>query len=609
LTRSAPAWAEHGRALHELPASHELTVRVWLTPDVAGATRFAVAVDTPAGPRYRHYLTPAAYTARFGPSRAEATTVEDWLRAEGFGSVFIDAQRADVGATGSTRMVERAFKVQEDVYAPTAGADAGRYPLFSNDRSISLPSSWAQRVLGVTGLDDAAPMSTLERSPGAAGRASSSSRAASCSSYYGQHRLYGLPAEKGITHYPLIVCGYSAKQLRAAYGANRVNTGQGVTIALIEDGLAPDMFQTLADYAAVERMPAPVATRYQELSLGRGSQCGDPFAVEEQLDVEASYVMAYQADLLVVGANSCNQVQGGLGALFAADQQVLDGDGRAPLASIVSNSWENPVGELQSTRDTDIEHAFLLRAAAEGVSELFSSGDEAGVDAPSDDPLATGVGGTSLGVGATNNRMFETGWSSAGWNLGRKAWQFAGSQGAAGGGVSERWSEPKYQVGVVPPSLSGSGGEGAYRVIPDVSADADPFTGMLIGLYGPHHGFMTEDVGGTSESSPLVAGMLAAAEQGQAEPFGFINPLLYRLAGTSAFHDARPLTSRRRPLFRGVVCLPTSEFCDGDTDDLLVLFDRQSLSLTSQVTLTGYDDMSGIGTPNGQTFIAALRRH
>jgi subtilase family serine protease len=616
LARSVAAWAQRGRVLRELPANRQLTVRVWLTPDVAAATAFAVAVSTPGTTAYRRYLTPGSYTSRFGPSRAEATAVEDWLRAEGFRSVSIDPQRADVAGTASTLVVQRAFRVREDVYAPTAGASAGRYPLYSNDRNLSLPSAWAGGVLGVTGLDNAAPMSTLERSlrsPGPTGAtprpATATSGAATCSSYYGQDRVYDLPAKEGITHFPLTVCGYSATQLRAAYGANRVNTGKGVTIALIEDGLAPDMFQTLADYAALERMPTPLASRYEELALGRGSQCGDPFAVEEQLDVEAAYDMAYQAHLLVVGANSCNQVQGGLGAIFAADQQVLDGNGRAPLASIVSNSWENPAGELQSTNDTDIEHAFLLRAAAEGVSEFFSSGDQTGVYAPSDDPFATGVGGTSLGVGATDNRMFETGWSTPGWDLVHGAWQFAGSQGAAGGGVSDEWSEPKYQIGVVPPRLSGSSGEGSFRVIPDISADADPFTGMLVGtLYGPHQSFLAFDVGGTSEASPLVAGMVAAAAQGQPEPFGFINPVLYGLAGTSAFHDTLPLTASSRAVFRGVVCLPTSEYCEGDSADLLALFDRQGAAFTSQVTLNGYDDMSGIGTPDGQTFIASLRR-
>ena len=79
-------------------------------------------------------------------------------------------------------------------------------------------------------------------------------------------------------------------------------------------------------------MPAPSTSRYTELSLGRGSACGDPFYIEEQLDVEASYDMAPGASQLVVGGDSCNNGDYGLQGLFNADLAVL-GTGGHPLAT------------------------------------------------------------------------------------------------------------------------------------------------------------------------------------------------------------------------------------------------------------------------------------
>jgi subtilase family serine protease len=106
-------------------------------------------------------------------------------------------------------------------------------------------------------------------------------------------------------------------------------------------------------------------------------------------------------------------------------------------------------------------------------------------------------------------------------------------------------------------------------------------------------------------SSPLVAGIIADAQQGQHTAFGFTDPALYRLTGTPALHDILPSTSRTPGLFRGEVC--SNHFCGPLS---LITFDDQNPTMpgyTGQVTLKGYDNMTGLGTPNGQSFINALR--
>lgn len=104
---------------------------------------------------------------------------------------------------------------------------------------------------------------------------------------------------------------------------------------------------------------------------------------------------------------------------------------------------------------------------------------------------------------------------------------------------------------MVPADLASAGAgdhpSGAVRSVPDISADADPFTPFNTGLLSfPKNKppvFSQEGFGGTSVSVPPIAGMVIAAQQGQPRSFGFINPALYRLAGTSAVRDVLALTS------------------------------------------------------------------
>ncbi len=614
LPGSAVPFTSHARVTGAVAGSEQLSIQVWLKGQTAAAQNFATAVSTPGSPQFHHYLSPDSYTARFGPTRAEASKVEAWLRAQGFTGITVDSQRSYVRATATTAKINKAFAVTLKLYKSSAKANAGRFRLRANNKAISVPSSLASSVAGVTGMDNAAPIIPLEgpngKTPSTPQAAKVSSKA--CSHYYGKHITRGLPRHFGVTAFPTEVCGYTARQLRVAYGANMHNTGRGQTIALVELGLTPEMFRTLRDYAKADRLPSPVKSRYHELVLGQGNNCGDPFDVEEQLDVESSFDMAPGAHQLVVGGDSCNNGDFGLQGLFNADLAVLGGNGHHPRASIASNSWESG-DESQPVSLTNIEHAFLLRAAAEGVGMYFSAGDGSGAESPSTDPLAVSVGGTTLGIGKTDNRLFETGWSTgASFRSGKRLkWIFCCEAGASGGGASLLWKEPGYQKRVVPAVLAkGPGNRGPSRVAPDISADADPFTGFAVGLlsFDPPAApsFSLSDIGGTSLAAPLVAGIVAAAQQGQHKAFGLINPAIYKLAGTSAIHDARPLTSHSPVLFRGVVC--ASAACG---EQLLTTFDDQNPNMfgyTGQVTLKGYDNMTGVGTPDGQKFITALRR-
>ncbi|HEX4290595.1 MAG TPA: protease pro-enzyme activation domain-containing protein [Trebonia sp.] len=614
LAGSTAPFAVPGDAMGAVPAGNRLTIQFWLKSHTAAAESYASAVSTPGSRLFERYLTPAAYTARFGATAREAASVESWLTSAGFSGVSADSGRDYVSGTAPVSAIDSALTTRLLYYRPTAGINAGGYQLRANDRAVSLPKAVAASVLGVTGLENAAPVKTYDTPKIAVAPGAMSGKPISfpCSSWYAQHYVRRtLPRQFGTTSFPTIVCGYSADQLRAAYGYNRHNIGKGVTIALVEIGLAPGMFENLQDYARVNRIESPSASRYAELSLGRGSACGDEFNIEEQLDVESSYDMAPLANQLVIGGDSCNNGFYGLQALFDADTAILNGAGGHPLARIASNSWEGN-DEAQPLNLVNIEHAYLLRAAAEGVSMLFSAGDGSGVLTPSSDPYATAVGGTTLGIGRKDPRLFETGWSTGVEFDVKNRWISQGEAYASGGGPSLLWAQPRYQRGVVPNSLAKAPGNraGLVRALPDLSADGDPSTGMGVGLLsfnvkGAVNGFYEQSIGGTSLAAPLVAGLVADAEQYQ-RPFGFLNGGLYRLAGTRAVTDALPITGTSPSRYRGVAC---------DVADCGVLsyfpFDVQSWSMagyTGQVSRQGYDTMTGVGSPNGQNFIYTLRR-
>lgn len=619
LSGSAPSFATANRAIGAVSGSQKLTIQVWLKQRTAAAESFATAVSTPGSAQYGHFLSPAAYEARFGATGAQAGSVASWLRSAGFAGVRTDSGRDYVEATATVSAINAAFHVRMTYYRASGQVNAGPYALRSNDRSISLPSSVAANVVGVTGLDNASPVMTYIK-PGVPARAkllpppspAPKPIAFPCSQFYAQHYASNLPKKFGVTKFPTEVCGYNANEIRRAYGYNRHNIGKGVTVALIELGLAPDMFQTLADYAAFNRVQSPSTSRYSELSLGLGSACGDPFYGEEQLDVESAYDMAPLANELVVGGDSCNNGNYGLQGLFDADTAILNGVGGHPLAQIASNSW-GIGGEQLPPALVNIPHAYLVRAAAEGVSMLFSSGDGSGVAYPASDPWATAVGGTTLAIGNRDPYEFETGWSTdISISLDNKHWIDEGEQGAAGGGPSLLWAQPAYQRGVVPNFLARAPGNrpGLIRAVPDIGADADPFTGFAVGLLifnnkGVPTGFTETDIGGTSLASPLVAGLVADSEQYQ-RPFGFLNPALYKLSGTNAINNVGPITAATPTRYRGVAC-------DQAACGILAItqFDDQSFNMlfyTGQVARAGYGTMAGIGTPHGQNFVYALRK-
>jgi subtilase family serine protease len=254
-----------------------------------------------------------------------------------------------------------------------------------------------------------------------------------------------------------------------------------------------------------------------------------------------------------------------------------------------------------------------MQAAAEGIGTYFSSGDSGDeianlgyrtTDYPASSPNVTAVGGTSLGVDANNGYYLETGWGTSVSNLVKGDWSPAPPGNyfyGAGGGTSRIFGEPWYQVPVVPTSLSGYWG-GAGRVVPDIGLDADPNTGYEIGItqtfpdgsvkYGEQR------IGGTSLACPLEAGIMALAQQRAGHALGFINPALYQN------YENNPSIVRDVVDPSITIAVVRTNYNNGVDNSDGKSFSVRTMNTTGTLhTIPGYDDVTGIGTVNGEAYL------
>jgi subtilase family serine protease len=165
------------------------------------------------------------------------------------------------------------------------------------------------------------------------------------------------------------------------------------------------------------------------------------------------------------------------------------------------------------------------------------------------------------------------------------------------------YAQPFYQKGVVPTQISEYNGKTPMRAVPDVAMPADPNTGLRIGetqQFPDGTYYATYRLGGTSLSSPLFAGVVADAVQYNGSAIGFINPLLYRDSTSSAITDvtapATPEATVRTNLTNPAV----------KTSPLTWLL--QTIDVPTTIySAPGYDDQTGVGTPNGTFFLKAMK--
>jgi hypothetical protein len=527
----------------ELAGPMTLTVTLRRT-DQVGFNRFVAAVEDPHSPLYRHFASQLDLSARYGPTRQAYDRVLGYLRTHGLTPVGGSANRLTLTVRGSRGAAERAFGVQIRDFE----SGGGRF--YANASDPLLPSSIADNVLDVSGL------SSLARArPAAAQAAGMGVVAVAWSAPYMELEgaLYAL-------YYAQAAANAGApgadaelflvvKRVEAACRAMRIAITTTEIRAIAESwfaagdasqparlrGLAADAtgagqkvgvlsfsgFRTsdVADELAAANLPASQINQISRVDVGGGAPI-TPDESEALLGIQAVTSVAPGAQVVVYDAPETDPAIG-FQTLF--NRMINDG------VTVISNSFGYCEDQATPAEVTSID-SILAAGAASGVSVFNATGDSGSacsdgspgtIAVPADSPNATAVGGSSVTPGAEFTYGTETWWDGS---------SSGGGQG--GYGVSGYFAKPAYQRTLI---------AGSARSVPDVVSEASPGVALCVADAGG----CSMDVfhGGTSMATPLWAAMGALLNQAEGHRLGLLNPLLYPLAHTAAFHSASTMGS------------------------------------------------------------------
>jgi Pro-kumamolisin, activation domain len=483
--------------------SAKVALQAYFRPtNEAELSTLATAVSTPGSAVYHHFLTVSQFAERFGPSSAEVSALDSYLRSKGLSVGALSANRLAQGLVGTATQIDGALGSSLVDLRTGQGGD-----IVGSTRAPVLPARLASSIAFIDGLDPwVTPQDNLVKLPAANVREPDvRERAASTCS--------GM-AEAGMT----------PAQLDTAFGfsgfAARGQQGQGETIGLIEYAL-PDK-QAIGPYETCSGASLTIDYVYTNSPPGVSDS-------EVAADIEVIAALAPKATVVVYDSS---QQGTGLGPWDLA----VSGSSPGGLPDVISSSWGSCEPDTgMGSAYYQAEEVLFQEAAAQGQTVLVASGDdgsegcldatggkELAVDDPASAPFVTAVGGTAsdteTGVqyvwnshNAKNQGCLQTGCTAS---------------GASGGGASTVWPRPSYQ----PASLSSSpactlGAEGC-REVPDVSALAgDPYAQYCSPSICSGGGWV--GFGGTSLAAPSWGVAVLLSENSCATKIGFLNPLLY----------------------------------------------------------------------------------
>ncbi|MBS2535848.1 S8 family serine peptidase [Catenulispora sp. NF23] len=445
-----------------------------------------------------------------------------------------------------------------------------------------------------------------------------------CSSDWGGTPATGVPQGYNKPD-PLVVCGYSPKQLRAAYGVTASGfTGKGAIIGVVDAYGSPTMRADANQFATSVGDTAFGAGQYMEsVDAGGWKHLGDgvcetpaAWGGEEALDVEMAHGLAPGAVVHYFGAASCQDQD--IAATLAG---IVD----KRSADVVTGSFGEIMHATGDGEDADIDPALIAQenqifttGAAEGIGFAFASGDcgdqapgltgpgcdagsaRAQVEWPAASPWVTAVGGTALALAADGTRHWEVPMGDLRSDLSADGTAWAPLPGTfyfgGGGGTSEDFDQPGYQKGVVPNDLAHTAAGGstistAMRTVPDVALDGDLLTAVRTGHTDPTLGGYGQDVvGGTSAAAPMFAAVQADAMQASGGALGFANPALYKRAGTKQLTDIVDHPAGAPATISAVV----DHGMFGDTHEARLYKLDADHGLAAR---KGYDTATGLGSP------------
>jgi hypothetical protein len=344
-------------------------------------------------------------------------------------------------------------------------------------------------------------------------------------------------------------------------------------------------------HGALDELPFPQTV--SDLEAARKSKNADEvheaeeatgWGIEMSLDIDTAHAICESCHIVLVEANTPDDSN-----LEAAESTA------AGLATEVSNSWGGAeLGESEALESkSPFNHPGLVITASAGDDGYLNwdSREEFGyANFPASSPHVVAVGGTRLELNETTGAWrSETVWNG---------------DGAGGGGCSEIFEAPSWQQEVADWSSVGCG---ALRSVADVSADADPYTGIAVYDSTPKaecEGTVKDPhwcpIGGTSLASPLIASVFALA--GGAGGVNYPARTLYEHAKT--FYENESVSPQS---LHDVTTGSNAECRNGfdESDGLAECGTSEEAENSGCVgqarclARVGYDGPSGVGTPDG----------
>ncbi len=461
--------------------------------DPAGLKSFLADVYNPKSSNFRNFVTPAEFTARFGPTQEQYDEVLSFARTYGLEVVGGSRDGMEVQVKGTVGAIETAFHVSVNTYQhPTEGRI-----FFGADREPTPNLTF--NLWHVSGLDNfSIPKPRLVNK----------------NDYAAAHGKYPEQVVSHATTGSGPSASFLGSDMRAAYYGGTALTGAGQNLGLLEY-YGTDLADLNTYYANVHQTnTVPITllstdgTKTSCVYTRAGGRCDD---TEQTLDMTQALGMAPGLASLVMYIGSTDT------AIISAMTT------HNPLPTTIGCSWG------WTPADPSTLDPYFQKMAAQGQNFLAASGDSSTwskrVEAwPADDAYVVSVGGTDLVTsGAAGPWAAETAWVDS------------------GGGISpDKVAIPSWQnlSGVINSSNKGST---TLRNGPDVSANAN-FTFYVC---ADQTTCTANSYGGTSFAAPMWAGLLALVNQQRVAngkgDIGFINPYIYaeNVTGTygTDFHD------------------------------------------------------------------------
>ncbi|MGH3218355.1 MAG: S53 family peptidase [Streptosporangiaceae bacterium] len=397
------------------------------------------------------------------------------------------------------------------------------------------------------------------------------------------------------------VACYVPAQIRQAYDLPALYakgvTGRGATIVIVDSFGSPTIAHDLGAFDKTFGLPAPPsfeiiapAGKIPRFNPANSDMVG--WAGETTLDVEYAHTVAPGANILLV-QTPVSETEGtqGFPQIVAAEQYVL----AHYKADVISQSFSATEQTFPNAIAVDDLRAAYTAADKDKVTVLTASGDSGAADVgldqstyylhpvtswPDSDPLVTGVGGTQLHFNAAGKPTAPSVWNDT---YNKITNEFAdGNSGpnplASGGGLSIFFARPAYQNAV-------KNVVGARRGVPDISMSAS--CNGSVDIYSTYGGSPAgwSPSCGTSEATPLFAGIVALADQVAGHSLGLINPALYQLAAKNAPGIVQVTSGNN-----------TVSFDQGGSEH----------TVTGFAARRGYSTAAGVGTVNALYFVPEL---